>query len=96
MLEIFNLDGDKLNIENSSRIGLGSYAANCVIASKKSIYVTTGDNENSGGGIYKIGMDNRQIEANMDLHDARWVDICNQDLFFVQLDAPVHAAAHVD
>jgi hypothetical protein len=29
-------------------------------------------------------MDNREIEANTDLHDARWLDICNHDIFVIQ------------
>ena len=84
VLEIFTINGDKLSIENTSRIGLGSYAANSVITSKYNIYVTTGDNENIGGGIYKINLESLQIDGITNLHDARWMDICGDQIFIVQ------------
>lgn len=84
VLEIFALNGNKLSLENTSRIGLGSYAANSVITSKNAVYVTTGDNENVGGGIYKIGIESRLVEEFTNLHDARWTDICDQEIFVLQ------------
>ncbi len=84
VLEIFGINENQLNIDNAPRIGLGSYAANSVQTSGDYIYVTTGDNENVGGGVYKVGMVSHQVESNLDLHDARWLDIHDQDLYVLQ------------
>jgi len=84
VLEILAINENKLNIDNASRIGLGSYAANSVKSNDDYIFVTTGDNEYIGGGIYKIGRTDQQVESKMELHDARWVDITSQDLYVVQ------------
>jgi hypothetical protein len=84
VLEILNIENNHLNIDNTTRIGLGSYAANCVTVTDDDIFVTTGDNENIGGGVYKVNITSREVESNMDLHDARWIDHTGQELYIVQ------------
>lgn len=84
VLEILTINGDFLSIDNTSRIGLGSCAANSVITSKNHIYVTTGDNENIGGSVYKIGLESLQIAGITNLHDACLTDIGGDQIFVLQ------------
>lgn len=77
------LDGNKFSMSNNIVKPLGSYAATSVLYQQGNIFVTTGNNALTGGGLYKLsyGLDVLDYKP---LHDARWVDGHGNEIFVGQ------------
>lgn len=75
--------GDEIKTEESNYAFLGSYVATSIERHHSTIYVTTGDDETRGGGIYKLN-NKLEIQAFLPLHDARWVKHSNGKLYVGQ------------
>lgn len=58
-------------LQNQTRTSVGSYVANSVLNYKSNIYVTSGNDDRNGGGLYKM---TRQLEQEqyIRIKDARW------------------------
>ncbi|MEP5613454.1 MAG: hypothetical protein ABJP45_14475 [Cyclobacteriaceae bacterium] len=62
---VFTLDGN-------TRINIGSYTANSITNSESEIYVTSGNDDTTGGGVYQLSRDLTQ-QNYQSIKDARWV-----------------------
>ncbi len=82
-IERIMINGSQFTGEDHVLVELGSYAANSIVEFKNDIYVTTGDDMEMGGGLYKLDRNLNQ-EDYMPLHDARWMAGTGNDLFVVQ------------
>lgn len=65
---------------------LGSFAANSITQWEDYLLVTTGDDENDGGGLYVLDEEMNQLHYKA-LHDARWVTV-EDDLIVVVQGTP--------
>ncbi|MEM9895245.1 MAG: hypothetical protein AAF789_02650 [Bacteroidota bacterium] len=61
-----------LTLQNQVRTGLGSFSANSVMHFRGSIYVTTGNDDRNGGGLYKLSRSLEEQDYSR-IKDARWV-----------------------
>ncbi|MEP1094113.1 MAG: hypothetical protein ABJG78_03335 [Cyclobacteriaceae bacterium] len=62
---VFSLDGN-------TRVSVGSYTANSITTSESEIYVTSGNDDATGGGLYQF--DGELVQKNyQSIKDARWV-----------------------
>lgn len=77
------LDGMKFSLNGNIRVPLGSYAATSALQHKGDIFVTTGNDANNGGGLYKLDRD-LNIQKYVPLHDARWVFGTGNNVFVAQ------------
>ncbi len=71
---------ETFSLDNNERISLGYYVANSVTANNGEIYVTTGDDETRGGGLYKLDKDLNRLTYKRKA-DARWVDVIGDRVF---------------
>ena len=77
------LDGMKFSMGDNVRVPLGSYAATSALQHQGDIFVTTGNDANKGGGLYKLDRD-LNIQGYEPLHDARWVFGSGNTVFVAQ------------
>ena len=71
---------ETFSLNNNERRSLGYFVANSVTASNGDIYVTTGDDETRGGGLYKLDGDLNRLSYKRKA-DARWVDVKNDKVY---------------
>lgn len=69
VLEILELEGDDLELEDSERIGLPSFTGTSVHPVGTRIFATSGD----GGGLTVLDVNTWEEIASVELDDARWV-----------------------
>lgn len=81
--EKISLEGNSFAVDNMAEIPLGCYAANSIYNDGQYLYISTGDDESKGGGIYKVSyaMD---IVDYTPAHDSRWITESNGDLYIAQ------------
>lgn len=71
-IESVRFSGNGFSLETNERASLGSYASTSVLYHKDELYVTTGNDETNGGGLYHLDAE-LNILGYTPLHDARWV-----------------------
>ncbi len=82
--EVYSVRGFKFETTDYKRFALGSFAVNSVNVFDETILYTTGDDEMNGGGIYQVDLKNYALLNYTALHDARWADTNNTDIFVMQ------------
>jgi hypothetical protein len=82
-LGTISLSGNEFFVEDFEEVSLGSYAATSVYETDDLIFVTTGNDENDGGGLYLFDLAHNQL-AYEPIHDARWVYAENEQVFVMQ------------
>ncbi|MEO9967840.1 MAG: hypothetical protein ABJF11_18755 [Reichenbachiella sp.] len=83
---VYQLSVKKNQMEISSAIfnWLGGNTATGLVHEDKQIYVTTGDNESTGGGLHVRSENDLSFLSYKPLHDARWVDIKDKKVYVQQ------------
>ena len=79
-LEVIKVKKRKLVLEDNQRIDLPSFAATNAAVFDDQVYVTTGNT----GGLYLLDPKRLNVEAQIVLHDARWVDVANDKVVVAQ------------
>ena len=82
--EIIKTKSGKLVLEDNERVPLPSFVGTSAVVSGKYIYVTSGNT----GGLSVFGKKSLELEAFVDLPDARWVDIKDDRVVVVQGGSP--------
>lgn len=77
------LNGMKFTLTDNLVVPLGSYAATSVLQHQGKIFVTTGDDQSLGGGVYRLDASLNQL-GQVALHDARWVEGFGNEIFVAQ------------
>ncbi|MEP1789488.1 hypothetical protein [Reichenbachiella sp.] len=75
---------NKLVTESAMFSWLGGHTATGLVEEGKYIYVTTGDNETTGGGLHTRSQNDLSFSSYKPLHDARWVDIKDKKIYVQQ------------
>lgn len=77
------INGSKFESNEIQSQVLGSFTGTSLHLSNEDLYVTTGDDETAGGGIYHLD-DQLNLKDYLPLHDARWIVEYEGKLFVVQ------------
>jgi len=71
VLERIQIKNGKLILEDNERVAMTSFAGTSVVASGNKLYATSGNN----GGLLMFTEQGLEFQQQVDLDDARWVDI---------------------
>lgn len=82
-----NVKKNKLVTESAIFSWLGGHTGTGIVEEGKFVYVTTGDNVNTGGGLHIRNQADLSISSYQPFHDARWVDI-KEKMIYVQQGTP--------
>ncbi|MDA0988059.1 MAG: hypothetical protein O2783_02760 [Chloroflexi bacterium] len=82
--EVIKTKNGKLVLDENSRVALPSFAGTSAVVSGKYIYVTSGNT----GGLSVFDKKSLELQAYVDLPDARWVDIEDDRVVVVQGGSP--------
>lgn len=71
-VEKISIKKGKFSLDGNVRVNVGSYMANSITNSGSDIYVTSGNDETIGGGLYQLSTELSQLNYQQ-IKDARWV-----------------------
>ncbi|SMD35985.1 hypothetical protein SAMN04488029_2642 [Reichenbachiella faecimaris] len=75
---------NSIQTENMLFRRLGGHTATGLIQKDNFVYVTTGNNESTGGGLHVLNETDLSTSSYFPLRDARWVDIADENVFVQQ------------
>ncbi|MEO1255241.1 MAG: hypothetical protein AAFY41_10205, partial [Bacteroidota bacterium] len=73
---------ETFTLDKQTRNSLGFYVANSVTTSGNNVYVTTGNDDSRGGGLYKLDKSLNQ-QSYKKKKDARWADAYGDKIFSI-------------
>lgn len=80
----FSVKNNQIETKSAIFSWLGGHTATGLVEEGKHIYVTTGDNESTGGGLHIRNESDLSFSTYEPLHDARWVDIKDKKIYVQQ------------